>query len=334
MEIVIERYSIRHESSHKDFVLATYGKRRKRINPDYIKWKFGENDKMESPNFVLAIDKSNDEVVGQIGYIPCKLKIGDQVVLSQWAGNLMIRPEYRGKGIGTMLYNYGVERLFTIGSNPSPSANRSMVKAGFSICESGSLYFFPSKLKTIFQKKNISLGKLIDNLSWPFKLIKPKAEYDLAEITMNKFIAIYDQIITNDNQIRVIHDEEFWNWRGKPFKDYHFQSFFYGDNGACCFVIRYMNESIIVEDLVAVDKKVYKKCIRFIISLLKKKNLSEILLLENNPDFNLALRMSGFLKYATPTSIIYSDSGCQEGIKKAFVNQKFRYTLCDSDENL
>lgn len=334
MSIVIEKYSPDHESAHRDFVLATYGNRRKRMNPDYIKWKFGEDNNGTSPNFVLAVDKSNNEVVGQIGYIPCNLKIGPWIVPAQWAGNLMIRPEYRGKAIGSLLYRYGEERLFTIGSNPSPSAKKSMTRAGFKISESGSMFFFPSKIKTIIHKKGISLGKYIDNFTWPFKWIVPAYGNDLQEISFSDFLAVYDQLMVNDSQIRVVHDEAFWNWRGKSYKDYHTPSYFYGEQEVYCFVVRYMNDSIIIEDLVAANLKGYRKSIRAIIGLLKREKKSEILLIENNRKFYFALRMFGFLKYATPTSIIYSVEGCSEQIRHALQTTKFRYTLCDSDENL
>lgn len=334
MSIVIEKYSAEHESAHREFVLATFGKRRKRMNPDYIKWKFGEDSNGASPNFVLAVDKSNNEVVGQIGYIPCNLKIDNQIVPAHWAGNLMIRPGYRGKAIGSLLYRYGEKKLFTIGSNPSPSAKKSMTRAGFKISESGAMFFFPSKIKTIIYKKEISLGKFIDNLAWPFKWFVSTAGNDLKEISLPDFLAVYDQLMVNDPQIRVVHDEAFWNWRGKPFKDYHAPSHFYGKPGAYCFVIRYMNDSIIAEDLVAADIIGYRSSIRAIIGLLKREKKSEILLIENNREFYTTLRMFGFLKYATPTSIIYSEEGCNEHVQHALQTKKFRYTLCDSDENL
>jgi len=332
MSIRLEKYSSKLASAHKEFVISTFGNRRKRMNVDYLMWKFGCKVGTESDNFILAFD--GEKVIGQIGYIPCKLKVNSRDIEAHWAGNLMVHPEYRGQGVAQMLYSYGTKRKLTLGSDPSPMAAKSMERFRFKAITSNHKHFFPSTVSVILSKKKFHVKNWIGHLQWPFILKHNKCTADYKPVDLKQYLTCYQNLISERNEVRVIHDIDFWNWRGNSFKDYRAPTVFFSENHSFCCAILYTRTQLIVEDIVVKCKKSYVKCLSFLVKLMLLHNKAEIKMTSHDKYSCSVLARNGFIKYRTPTRIIFYDPDNNPEIITALSTSNFRYTLCDSDENL
>src|SRR5690606_6549679 len=122
--IEIKPYSAEFEEAHIQFA-SKYWTKGRRKNPEYIYWKFRGNPNTNLPGFILAID--DNKVVGQLGVIPSIISIEDKIYDAQWACDLMVDMDYRGKNVAKQLYDYAHNlKSITLGSNPSAAASKSM----------------------------------------------------------------------------------------------------------------------------------------------------------------------------------------------------------------
>ena len=144
-------FSEKWKNSHTTFAKKHFNNRRKRVNEDYISWKFGGLFPEEPISLLLAIE--NDNVIGQLGLVPCKVQMGAETVSAHWACDLMVDLDYRGKGVANLLYKEGLKNKLTFGSDPSPAADKSMRKAGFEPLIAPWKFFLPLKLSAITKKK-------------------------------------------------------------------------------------------------------------------------------------------------------------------------------------
>ena len=141
------------EQAHIDFATQYWNKKR-RFTPEYIYWKFRGTPNKELWSFLLAV--VDNKVIGQLGLVPCKVKLGDHIYEAQWACDLMVDHTYRGKSVAKFLYETA-HRLkpITLGSDPSPAAFKSMTKAGYRRLEGPIKFILPVSIgKTLQLKTN------------------------------------------------------------------------------------------------------------------------------------------------------------------------------------
>ena len=92
--------------------------------------------------FLLAV--IDGRVVGQLGVIPVRLRVGDSETPAQWACDLMVEPALRRKGTGSLLFAAAMARdCVTLGSDPSPAADVTMARMGFQPLSSAWKMFLP-----------------------------------------------------------------------------------------------------------------------------------------------------------------------------------------------
>src|SRR5690554_3931922 len=152
--IEIKYYSKEFEQAHIEFA-KNYWKKKRRLTPEYIYWKFRGSPDEVLKSFILAFD--GEKVVGQFGLIPCKLVIDKAIYEAQWACDLMVDTNYRGKGIARKLYDFAHKnKLVTLGSDPSPAAEKSMIRNGYVSLNGPRKFMYPFKTGEAFKLKGIN----------------------------------------------------------------------------------------------------------------------------------------------------------------------------------
>ena len=333
MDIEIVKYGPDWEQAHIEFATKYFNGRRKRIHPTYLYWKFRGKQKEKLDSFLLAVE--NKKVVGQLGLLPCMVNINDTHFQAQWACDLMVHSNYRGKGIAGLLYEKAVNQKITLGSDPSPKASVSMLRFGFKNIEGPIKTFLPIKLKAITDKKVKTLSRFFGRFDNP--LVRSNAnngnwlllhEIGISDINFQEIFKFRDQ-----SCVSVVHDENFYKWRLKAFKDYQLDGKFFYQSGNFFVTVRISGSILFVNDLFTINEQTFKKVLDGIIGFAKLNGISEIKLMENQNNRIGILKRKGFLSYSRRTNIIYysRDNNFNTLIKDC---KQFYYNSLDSDENI
>ena len=330
-KISIINYSPDLEQQHFEFATKMFGKRRKRRNPDYIYWKFkGESDQ-ELKSFKLAV--SNDKVIGQLGLIPCRLRLDNEIVNTQWACDLMVDKEFRGKGVAKLLYQAAHDQKeITLGSDPSPSAKISMIRSGYKKLSSSNKQFIPIYLGVPLKMKGIKI-KSLDRVQNPFLNIYRQKKNDRKFEEVDIFKMDHDLIFhrINSNQVAIQIDHHFKKWRFNAFKDYYPGVKLYNLRETETYFSGYYHGNMyFITDIYLSNKDDFSAIINFILKLIPKK-IERIRFL-NNIDENILGSRLTTIKYRTVTSIIYYTEN--KMIEDKMKDKYFYYTHQDSDENV
>lgn len=332
--IEIVNYSPEYEEAHYKFASLMFGPRRKRRNPDYIYWKFRGEVGAEMPSLKLAV--SDGEVVGQLGVIPCKIRLDNEVVDSQWACDLMVQENYRGKGIAARLYEKAhAQKVLTLGSNPSPSAEISMLRNGYNKMPGPQKYFVPYHIGTPLRMKGINVN-LFNKTRNPFlsSFLKKDAASFFRELDVT--LEELNSVFVGDNlseAVSVYVDKDFFRWRYLGFKDYYPGIKLYKMEGEETYFSGYfMGGTYFITDLKLAEVRHMTKIISFILEMGKEMKWHGIKFLNNDLTKNFPFLRSVAIKYSTDTVIIFHTEKSE--IKEKMDKLYFYYTLKDSDENI
>lgn len=321
----IEPYSPTWEKPHTSFAEKFWPSKRRRSTPEYIYWKFRGNPGEDLTSFILATQKN--EVIGQFGIIPCQVQIEDIIYEGQWACDLMVDYSLRGKGIAAQLYRKAhTLKPMTLGSDPSPAAEKSMLRNGYILLEGPRKFIFPFTINEGFKLKNKDIG-FLNKIHNPFllflKLFKPGRFVTVSsdkylktrKIDMNKFISCF-------------YDDDFAAWRFSSFKKYYPGMESYKMNDENYFCGFYNGTTFYLQDFNSSSLFNFFRLINFIRKSYPK--LKRIRFYSNNQFLNKQLPFFGFIRFRTPTKVIlYSDDS---EIRNKLENKKFYYTGLDSDE--
>ncbi|HEV7390487.1 MAG TPA: hypothetical protein VGO08_02500 [Burkholderiales bacterium] len=126
-----------YESSDKnllgDFQREYFGARSRQCNDAFAEWLFESNPHRDRSKPVFWVCKQDGIVVGQQASVPVILKVGDDEYRASWGIDLMVRREWRLKGVAPALsaaYESSADILLGLGM--SPAAVRSYSRAGWS----------------------------------------------------------------------------------------------------------------------------------------------------------------------------------------------------------
>jgi len=331
--IEIKNYCLELEEAHYKFATRMFGGRRKRRNSDYIYWKFKGKRGRELPNVKLAI-KGND-VIGLFAAIPCKLKIGDTIVDAQWACHLIVDKAYRGKGVASLLYEaLHKECVLTLGSNPSPSAEKSMIKDGYKKLKSSDKYFIPINIGVPFRIKGYPI-KFLDNIKNPFLNVYMKKNIlnKFEEVDIFKLDHELIFLRNTSERISISVDTEFKNWRFTPFKDYYPGIKAYKLKNKSTYFTGYINgKTYFITDFIVENKRDFNAIIALILEIIKNTNVEVIRFFNNDKELKMGVFKPIMIKYSTPNLIIYYT--LKDNIENLVRGNAFYYTMQDSDENI
>lgn len=331
MSITIIPYSKELEEKHIKFA-SKYWTKRRRKDPNYIYWKFRGTPKEKLNSFILAIH--NDEVIGQLGIIPCNINLEGEIYNAQWACDLMVDRDFRGKNIASLLYDYAHKlNPITLGSDPSPAASKSMKKKGYKSLKGSWKHLFAIKIGEISKLKKIN-SSFLDSLYNPFYLF-----YLMINKFSNHHFEVinkkdYKNLITlqNKNKISVCRDEKFIEWRFSPFEDFYLGIEIMQKKNTSIFYSGYFSGSTyIITDFNIKNIFGLLQIISNIIQRFSSKGLLRIRF-NNNSNLSKWLLFFGIIKFRTQTEIIYYTKN--EVLNQKMANKSFYYTFMDSDENI
>jgi GNAT superfamily N-acetyltransferase len=329
--IQIVNYSPEYEEQHFEFATKMFGKRRKRRNADYIYWKFRGNQSESLPGLKLAIE--NGEIIGQLGLLPCLLKVGNESIETQWACDLVVDKAYRGKGVASRLYDVAhKQKRITLGSDPSPSAEKSMLRSGYKKLKSSSKQFIPIYLGVPLQMKGLP-HKSLKNVQNPFLGIYNQNKYKRNFESLDIFDIDHDQIFKKreEDNLSILVDESFKNWRFNKFKDYYPGIKLFSLPTTTTFFSGYHHGNIyFITDFYLEKQEHFYSIISFILSFIPKK--IDRIRFQNNLNSKKLGSLLTTIEYSTKTSIIYFTE--DKNLSDHIMNKSFYYTHQDSDENI
>ncbi len=327
-DIKIKYYAKEHEAAHVIFAQKYWTKKRRSI-PEYIYWKFRGTPTSELKAFILAFDGS--EVVGQFGLVPCKILIDGELIEGQWACDLMVDTQYRGKGVADKLYDFAHQnKPITLGSDPSPAAEKSMIKKGYTAHDGPRKFVFPIKIGEIFKLKRIKFD-FFDKVPNPFVLILfffKNNNYKIIQVNEYEELNKYYK----DEFLKGHYDTDFYNWRFAEFKNYYYGIDCYRNDKGANFTGYFVNGVYYLTDFKVEGLRSFLNMIAFIYFKHRSLNIVRIKFVSMDADLNNKLPFLGFIRFSTRTKVIIFTP--IEKIKAFIKNKKFRYTLHDSDENI
>lgn len=329
-------YSDEFVKSHENFAIKVWPDKRRRRVENYIRWKFRGPAKGEVNGLLLVV--RGDEVVGQLGLIPVKVKYGEKVFDAQWACELMVDPEVRDKGIGSRLFEVALNRgMITLGNNPSLKANKLMLKMGFSPIKSGRIMVFPLDakyaLKWIIPEELSFTISVISKLVQPYLNVRRKrVKSSAGRFMICRWEEVSDLISKRQSQIRylqVLHDMEFLKWRAEGIE--HFSVRMQGaksEDGSYCVHQPFYPYYNIVDWHCSNPGE-----LRSMISLIMEQALNSgsqvIQIIANDEEEERWLSKIGFLRSRNYERILHHSK--TNTLNKA---EEFYFTLYDTDINL
>ncbi|MFT5481347.1 MAG: hypothetical protein ACI9NN_002317, partial [Bacteroidia bacterium] len=129
-------------NSHSAFVEKAWGLTSIRKDYNFLQWKFKSADPHNIAGLLVYVE--NEEVQGQLGVIPDKVKIDGQVHACQWGCNFKCLPEYEGSGIGALLDIASLEKTeITFGVSPTKQSEDIKRRLGFTLLEGPRVLMYP-----------------------------------------------------------------------------------------------------------------------------------------------------------------------------------------------
>lgn len=123
-----------------------------RKNYSYLKWKF----KSESNDCIpgLLVYKEGLEINGQLGLIPDRVVINNEIIRCQWGCNFKTLQEFEGSGIGALLDIASLGKAeTTFGVNPTVQSENIKLKLGFKLLEGPKIMMLPIDFKHVVALK-------------------------------------------------------------------------------------------------------------------------------------------------------------------------------------
>jgi GNAT superfamily N-acetyltransferase len=332
--IRIEPYQQKFEEAHIGFAKRHWSKKRRAI-PEYIYWKFRGDRSDELWSLLLLLDQ--DKVIGQLGLIPCVANIAGHEVDAQWACDMMLDPDYRGRNLGTNLWEYALSlRPVTLGSNPSIGASKSAMKAGYKNIYGPYKMIFPINIRETLRLKYKSIRYLnvknpliyyLHNLSR--REIKEVKNASLADIETRIF-----NMRKGINMPYILHDASFLNWRGKAFESYYREPGLIAHNdGVSYLCYSKMGNHLRIFEFNATDHLKLAAMVQYMLNTSFNDEVAFISVFANTHSDRIMLMRIGFIKSSKRrVHIVYGGKDeIEDKIAKA---ESFYYTFWDSDEYL
>ena len=210
----------------------------KRLNSNYLEWKYNNNPYIEKPIIYLVL--YDNRVVGMRGMYGAKWQFGQQYQTSivPCAGDLVIHPDHRNRGLFTYLMSVAMDDLSQCGHkyvfNLSASPKTLISSLGIGWHSIGSLqtmyWLSESYNQWNYPSKRFFLSS--DENDHPFHSLDRNNSKDLSEVSQNVSIdcspkpeemaELLDRINNND-RIKHVRDQQYFKWRFQnPLSQYRF----------------------------------------------------------------------------------------------------------------
>ena len=159
------RYTREDRRALIEFQQRTFGPAARQLDERHFKWLFEDNPFNSPDGPQIWVCRSNGSIIGQQAGIPFDLKVGGQYRSASWAIDLMVRPEWRLRGVGAVLSEtYVASNDITVGLGISDQAHRAFLRAGWTDMGTVPLYIRPLDASWIL-KARPSSGSLLRSAS-------------------------------------------------------------------------------------------------------------------------------------------------------------------------
>jgi hypothetical protein len=319
------------EEAHIDFVKRNWPNSPRKADFFYNTWKYA---KRSNDEINIVVCKFNNAIVGQIGLLPSKIVIKNQVHDCFWGCNFMIDKIYKNIGLGAAIEIYAMENYSMIaGTSPSEESNKYKQKLGWITLDGATCFFFPIKINDFLKIKQFSKGvvKVIDfasifiNPLWTvfnnIRLGLPGAQ-KWASSDQETIIKRIANRKKKSEIPYILHDKNFMDWRNNP-PEYakREMKFLVSENSDSYIVYVVSGNRISIFEHFFESKKDFASGLRF---LMKKERTAAIGLLKifANSEFEINLFKSFLLKPLNTKKnfSVYSKENLFEGINKVHVD--------------
>jgi GNAT superfamily N-acetyltransferase len=330
-QVYIVNYGPEYAERHFAFATKMFGDRRKRRNADYLYWKFRGKQNQELSSFKLAI--IDGMIVGQFGQIPVEVNVDNQIIDAQWACDLVVDPDYRGKGVAKLLYDAAHKnKKLTLGSNPSPAAEISMLRSGYKKLKSSNKQFIPLNLGLPLRMKGVKVD-FLDDVKNPFLKMYAAKKYSRKFKELDILKENHQELfqLNTKDQVFINRSEDFKEWRLTSFKDYYPDVKLYNLVNTKTYYSGYYNGKIyFITDLYLDNEADFSSVINHILGYIPHD--AGRIRFQNNSNGKVLGSKLTTIKYGTETSIIYFTENKE--IDNLLKDKYFYYTHQDSDENI
>ncbi len=228
-ESLIHPYSLARSKKHIEFVDKAWPNSQKRKDSSYLSWKFRSKTPEQIENLLLVHDGQN--VVGQLGLIPAKVKYSNITYDAQWGCNFKVLKEWEDCGYGSLLDIQSLDKKpITLGASPTKQSEALKIKLGFTELEGPRIMAFPIDFKHFIRLKLPTLSKLAVHLLQVsirsfyylryFKNYQSPPEKDIKKGTYKDIIDLIEKSRQNLAEAHVLHDKEYLHWRCAAVKPY------------------------------------------------------------------------------------------------------------------
>ncbi len=332
---VIFPYSDSWVQSHQAFAAKMWPGKTRRRDEAYNRWKFKGPLTGDVNGLLLAV--VNNQVVGQLGLIPDRLRVDGRVYGAQWACDLMVDDDFRQKGLGSMLFAVAMDRgLVTLGSEPSPLADITMARIGYKPLIGPIKMVLPIDPSVIMRwvlkarfKRIIPIMAKVVRPYFDFKNRK-RAKKSVKGILLGGWKDVAERISAHQASItkpHILHDTAFLNWRySVPFKA-NIQTLCSQQGGYA--ICEGTKQAFYVYAWQAFSLQEAQSLFTTILQRAQSENCQYILAYANNQNERSLLKKNGFLSMRTPIKVIYHTTD-----RILDHHRHFHYCMYDSDGNL
>ena len=210
--------------AHREFIIRNWPKLPLRYNLSYNLWRFKPANGERFINIVVC--KSGNEIVGQIGYVRGKIKIGNDLLDAYWGANFKVNEELISMGIGAGLEIFAAKYLpILIAYAPTPDAQKYKKQLGYQLIEGAKVMMLPLRVNHVVGLKTPDRFKkyipILAALSNPVLVTARRLQ---ALLYKNQWViadenAVVDRVKMKQDQIgflHCVHDKEFLKWRLNP----------------------------------------------------------------------------------------------------------------------
>lgn len=99
----IKQFELSEKPALLAFLQTAYAENPRMWNERFWDWHFLENPYVEKNNLPIWIVKNETRIVGQLGAIPVKLKVGEKIENAIWILDFIVAESFRGRGLGKKL---------------------------------------------------------------------------------------------------------------------------------------------------------------------------------------------------------------------------------------
>lgn len=335
IDLQIESYSEECAKQHAEFARKAWHGKARRANEQYLRWKF-RGQKSGAVHGLLVARTASGRVVGQLGLIPGRLRYRDKVLECQWACDLMVDPEFRRRGIATLLFKAAFQRgMVTLGSNPSASAEPTMIKLGFRILDGPKIMQCPLDPREVIRWKMPERRGLTQVLGVAALPVARALQWRLLAGRQTAVPCGWRDVAQRVQEFErsfslphVQHDSEWLNWRCRGLEGFNeeLQGIVTGERSWA--LVGRMGHLFRVYDWCAENFEACLAIFKMAYSLARKENAKVITAYAQDQSEQSWLKSLGFLAMRRSVKVLLHPPDALEG------EERFRYALYDSDGDL